>query len=265
MSKNIIEGRCRICGEYGPLSFEHIPPRAAFNNRRVIVANLEHSASLGPDEVVRGTIQQKGSGKYSLCPRCNNNTGSWYGNQFVDWCYQAMQILLKANGKPSLIYLHYVFPLPIIKQIITMFFSVNGERFGKVNQELVDFVLNKEKRYLSPKYRIFVYYNIEGRFRTSGISAIVNVKDPGKISVLSEINFPPFGYIMTFDSDPPDTRLFEITHFSRYEFREWTPMELKLPVLPTHLALPGDYRTKNEIEKQYQENVSRERNLFEKK
>ena len=146
-----------------------------------------------------------------------------------------------------------------------MFFSVNGERFGKVNQELVDFVLNKEKRYLSPKYRIFVYYNIEGRFRTSGISAIVNVKDPGKISVLSEINFPPFGYIMTFDSDPPDTRLFEITHFSRYEFREWTPMELKLPVLPTHLALPGDYRTKNEIEKQYQENVSRERNLFEKK
>ena len=255
------EGFCRICGNFGPLSFEHIPPRAAFNNRPVMVANLDVAMKLGPDEIAKGPIQQRGMGAYTLCYRCNNDTGGWYGKRFVDWCYQGMHILQMAQGKPSLIYINYLFPLSILKQIITMFFTVNGVQFRKANPELVEFVLNKEKMYLSPKYRVFVYYNIEGRFRTVGGAAITNLNKGGKPISLSEISFPPFGYMITFGSNPPDDRLFEIKHFARYDYSEWTPMELKLPVLPTHLAIPGDYRTKDEIDKQYQENMEQEKRM----
>lgn len=69
-------GKCYICGRIGKLSFEHIPPRKAFNERPVIKAQFEELVGLGPDEPITGQIQQRGRGEYTLCPRCNNNTGS---------------------------------------------------------------------------------------------------------------------------------------------------------------------------------------------
>ena len=68
-------------------------------------------------------------GDYTLCEQCNNTTGRWYGARFVDWCYQGMRILQMTNGNPSLLYLNYLFPLPIIKQVVVMLFSINGDQF----------------------------------------------------------------------------------------------------------------------------------------
>ena len=242
-------GKCHLCGMSGELSFEHVPPRKAFNERPVVKAQFEDIIGLGPDEQIRGTIQQRGAGGYTLCPKCNNDTGRWYGVSFIDWCYQGFEILEKTNGKPTLIYLNYLFPLRIIKQIITMFFSVNGSEFGDANPELVKFVLNREQYNLSPKYRFFVYYNTSGRFRFVGASAKVDIHTR-EIITLSEINFPPYGYAMTFGSAPPESRLFEITYFSKYRYKDHVVKAMKLPVLPTHMWFPGDYRTKEEIEKQ---------------
>jgi len=239
-------GKCHICGRIGPLSFEHIPPRKAFNERPVIKAQFEELVGLGPDEPIRGPTQQRGMGEYTLCPRCNNDTGSWYAKDFVDWCYQGFEILLRSKGNPSLVYLNYLIPLRILKQIITMFFSVNGPDFCDANPELVKFVLNRDKKYLSPKYRFFVYYNISSRLRCSGVSARVDINTQN-MCVFSEVNYFPYGYVMTFDSSPPDPRLFEITHFSTYSYNEFKVMTIKLPVLPTHLWFPGDYRTKEQI------------------
>lgn len=242
-----VTGICHICGNFGALSFEHVPPKKAFNNRRVIKVSFEESIALGPEEIVKGPIKQGGIGGHTLCPRCNNLTGHWYGSRFVAWCYQAMNILIRSDGKPSLVYLNYLLPLAILKQIITMFFSVNADTFSKANPELVRFVLNRNAKYLSPKYRFFVYYNTTGKlFRFSEIVGLLNMST-GKTILMSEITYPPFGYLMTIDSDPPDKRLFEITHFSNYGYNEFKVMTLKLPVLPTYLAFPGDYRTKEEI------------------
>jgi hypothetical protein len=60
---------------------------------------------------------------------------------------------------------------------------------------------------------------------------------------LSEITFPPFGYVLTLDSAPLDRRLLEITHFSRYRYDEFRVLELRPPVLDTPTSFPGDYRT----------------------
>ncbi len=204
---------------------------------------------LGPDAVARGPVQQQGAGFYTLCEKCNNVTGHWYGNQFVSWCYQGLEILIRSGGNPSLIYLNHLFPLPIIKQIVTMFLSVNSDKFRIPNEELVRFVLNKETKYLSPKYRFWVYYNSTGRIRTIGGSGMANLYT-GKFSLLSEITYPPFGYVLTINSEPPDNRPVEITHFARYDYNEFVVMPLQLPVLPTYLAIPGDYRTKEQIYKE---------------
>ena len=240
------EGNCCICGIYGPLSFEHVPPRSAFNDKLVVKARFDDVVGLGPDAIIKGKAQQQGAGDYTLCPRCNNNTGSWYGKDFVDWCYQGYEILTRTRGQPSIIYLNYLFPLRIVKQIITMFFSINGSGFADANPELVKFVLNRDFRYISPKYRLFVYFSIGRLARSSGVSALVNINTQ-KTCIFSEMNYFPYGYVLTLNSHPPDRRLIEISHFARFGYKEFAIMELRLPVLPTYLYFPGDYRTKEQI------------------
>lgn len=194
----------------------------------------------------KGTISQRGAGAHTLCGRCNSTTGHWYGSHFVDWCHQGMEVLQRTSGRPSLIYLHYVYPLSIIKQIATMFFSVNTDQFRRANPELEAFVLNRDRKYLPPRYRFFVYFTAEGRSRAVGTSGMLHLGS-GAMHVMTELTYPPYGYLLVFDNSAPDDRLFEITHFARYDYGQFDVMELRLPVLPTHTSFPGDYRSKEQI------------------
>ena len=69
--------------------------------------------------------------------------------------------------------------------------------------------------------------------------------------LFGEINFPPFGYVMTIDSSGPvnpNHTLCEITDFGGYGYNDSRVMNLALPILPTHTYLAGDYSNKREIE-----------------
>lgn len=251
MGRKKVEGVCAICGYTGKLSYEHVPPEKAFNESRVMKARFgEHLVQLGPNRKTKGRIQQRGLGEHSLCGRCNNKTGSWYGAHFVKWCYQGMDILQRCGGKPTLLYLNYLFPLQIIKQIVTMFFTVSNGRVGNAYPYLKKFVLNKEDKYLPPNIRIYVYYNIEGRFRWTGNSLMVDFEEEHpNINDCLEFSFPPFGYYMSCSGmNAPHPEQFEISHFARYGYKEFSIQEMHLPVLPTWSVIPGDYRSREEVD-----------------
>lgn len=253
-----MKGRCHICGEYKKLSFEHIPPKKAFNNRRVVRVKSDDLLELGPDQLPKGRVEQRGSGDYTLCERCNNLTGHWYGEKFVDWCYQAMEILARSRGKPTLYYPYKLYPLRVIKQITTMFLSTNGIDFRDKCPELVEFVLNRNRKYLPPKFRFFIFYNLSSRLRSSGITTAIKDIRFGNIYVFSEITYPPFGYILTIDSEPTEKDFEEISHFANYEYNEFKIQNLQIPVFHIFTWMPGDYRTKEEVLKTYQENIEYE-------
>jgi hypothetical protein len=181
VARKPIQGTCHICGAYGDLSFEHVPPKSAFNDRRIVTVGYETMINLGPYERPSGRIQQRGAGAYTLCASCNNNTGRWYAKDFASWCVQAADVLIKTDFNPKIFTPHYIYPLRVLKQIVTMFFSVNDkDAFRKANTELVEFVLNPKRPYLSPKYRFFLYFNrgdATDRFRYLGISAQVHLEN----------------------------------------------------------------------------------------
>ncbi len=126
-----------------------------------------------------------------------------------------------------------------------MFFSINPLGFADANQELVELVLNRHCRYLSPKYRVFTYYNPSNRFRTMNVAAKLDINietlEVAQTSIFTEISYWPFGYILTLDSPPPDGRLFDITHFSRYEYGQYSMTHLLLPTLPPVSLYPGTF------------------------
>ena len=80
-------GQCWLCGIVGKLSFEHVPPESAFNDQRIFsdsVANILKNRNI--------RISQRGARDYTLCERCNNSTGSWYGD-----------VLYQVDGSPNLV------------------------------------------------------------------------------------------------------------------------------------------------------------------
>jgi hypothetical protein len=256
MAKRRREGVCHLCGEFGPLSFEHVPPAAAFNNGPVIGSPIGTMLEDGFEAPARGKINQRGAGDYTLCERCNNRTGSWYAHEFSRWCRQGTDVLVRSGFKPRLIYLHYVFPLRILKQIITMCFSINTPRWREKHYELEQFVLDRDRRWLHDRYRVFAYYNVDGCYRRVGNSmAMINLKKSTRSIQVTEISHTPFGYVVAVDGTHPDSRLCEITHFQRYEYDEFEVAPLHLPILPTHLPIPLDYRSASEINEQAERSV----------
>jgi len=241
-AKNV-KGICRLCGEYKDLSFEHVPLRSTGNDQRTIKFNLRQALSLHQGERVRGSIEQGGIGFNSLCSKCNSDTDTWYGEAFRKWCRHGMEIMQRSNGQPKLIYVRNIFPLRILKQIVVMFLAINEPTFAKVNINLPAFARNRYEKYLPPRYRFFVCFNNDDFFRYYGVSSKNNA-ETGEIVLMSQISFPPYGYLLTLDSNSPDERLQEITHFSRYGWSETVDFQMKLPVLSGQSVYPGVYNAK---------------------
>ena len=211
-------------------------------------------------------ISQKGLGHYTLCESCNPNTGSWYGTAFIEWAQQSMNILEYTENQPSLYYRFRIFPLRVIKQIACMMFSVNDNEFRLFHQDLVKFVLDKRECHLNPDIKFFAFFNSK-RFRVTGgmvkvktdnfdMNNLVSIEEElkgirAKIEsqhTFSELAFPPLGYVLTFEAEPPDPRLIDISFFAKYHYDDFTTLNLRLPVLPVNSPYPADYRSPEDID-----------------
>lgn len=245
-----MNGTCHICGAQGELTFEHVPPRSAFNRYRILQVDLQDMFSSGNIDKPRGKIQQRGFGAFTLCGSCNNSTGRWYGDAYAKWARQAMGIVIGTRGKPSLMYPFNLFPLRVLKQVVCMFFSVNSPSFQRDQSDLVKFVLNRESREFPPHIRIYAFYTLGARSRAAGVSGLVKGLGTSKwtFRTISEVTFPPFGFVMTLgNQEPLDQRLVDISGFSAFEYKDWrVGISMRLPLMPIYTAYPGDYRTREQ-------------------
>ncbi|SKB63981.1 hypothetical protein [Daejeonella lutea] len=249
-SKGLV-GRCKLCGEERTLTYEHIPPRQSGNKGGFVIVPSDVFLNDPFLENTKGKKFQGGIGYYSLCKDCNSFCGRMYSNAYIDFANQAhyRHFLSDCNytkGDPFIIH-----PLKIIKQVISNFICISTIQYLDTYPDLVEFVRNKESNMLPDKYQIYAYYDLTPkiyRFISDNISY-----NQGVIHKISEIAFPPFGFVLIVDDPgvPVDARLLNITNFKNFPYYKrdiW--ISLRLNILPIALAaLPGDYRPKEEIQK----------------
>ncbi len=246
--------RCHICGIESELTYEHIPARKAFNDTGVLISEMHPESAaeegLNPSNL---KIHQKGMGSYSLCPKCNSDTGGYYGSKFVAFCKKGMQILQASNYRPQLIYMMDFFPLAVIKQISSMFLSINSIDFRDRNVDLAQFVLNRDKKYLPNRYKFYIYFNVGGMHRATPHTTKIDLNkytlENKKTSYMTEISYPPFGYLLTIESDKPSPDIVDITFFANYDFFERKTISMTYPVYATHTIFPSDYRSLEKIKR----------------
>lgn len=243
------EGFCRLCGVYKKLSFEHVPPQSAFNDQQRLLKTMQDALQERPYSRFR-----RGLGKNTLCERCNNLTGGWYGEAFVSWTKQGFDWFDRVKGERMISLPYYIKPLNVLKQCLVMALAMSSEGSLSYHRDLRRFVLNPRQRDLPPDYRIHVYFTMDGQPRFASGMAITKVGEGGGASYIeAEVSLPPFGYAITssvgnYKSLADATGLYEITWFSRYEYNEWTTVHLRIPARETHEPFPLDYRNKTEVE-----------------
>jgi len=231
--------------------------QAAFNSGEYYTMNGLDALQRGLDDRPSGKLKQGGVHYYTLCERCNELTGRWYGNAYKNWAYTGLQHLIAADGNPELFTLHHTCPGRVMKEIICMFLSVNAPEFGDRFPYLRRFVLNKDLRGLPPEVKVYAYYTLSRKLRYAGLTAFGKL--PGRPTYLSEISAAPYGYILTVKSSRPDSRLFDISGLANYGFNQFTDISVRLRNLPVLFPIPGDFRTKSQIEADHAANIASER------
>jgi hypothetical protein len=246
-------GMCRLCGKHKKLSFEHIPPRSAYNNKPLLVP-----AFLGP-----GLVKiRRGLGQQSLCVDCNNNTGGMYGGAFVEWSQQGFDAYtrLKQSGESAITDTFHIKPLNVLKQVIVMSLAMAPVGAVSKNRSLREYVLDKTQRQLPVDDLISVYYSIDGKPRFSAGVGALNISNNSGSFIRAEVALPPFGYLV---SSPMPGRidlsvaqgLCAIGHFADYEYDAYADIELHIPAKETHLQIPADYRTQEQIKEHMERNA----------
>ncbi len=243
-------GVCRVCGDNKNLSFEHVPPRIAFNGNTKYLSvpfddyvKIDNPMKTPP----KGKVVQGGTGYYALCQECNSFLGVNYVNAYERWAKAAFQVISGNQYNHFKCTIRDLEPLKILKQIISMFLTMNNDWYGKAYPELIEFVKDRDNGILPDKFKVFAFLNNEGQMRFSKYT--VSFTPEFGILTSSELVFPPFGYVLTINFPNIINRMTNITNFKTYSFDQKTDLSLEFVKLPTYLPFPLDYRPKEQIEK----------------
>jgi hypothetical protein len=256
LSKKEIIGRCRICGENKKLTFEHVPPHTTFNDYPVrifsgeeVIKQVTDPNTLPWDNTkIKGKIQQKGRGDYYLCGDCNSKTGQWYVPHYSRFVYSIHCALQEAKEKEfgSMgVTLTGMRPLPIFKQIMTLFCDINTGLMG--DDTLKDYLLDKSAtEFNASRYNLYAHIHAGNVERMNGIMALY-MKNYG-IVTLSEIATYPLGFTL-YINKPEEYKPegVEITSFSNFKYEDECDIKIIIPRLESNIWFSGDYRTKEEI------------------
>jgi len=86
-------GTCNICGEHGPLTEDHVPPKGCVRISQVEMKHITHKLSVDT-KPARGRLSQNGVKYRTLCPRCNNSLlGARYDPGLRDFVNQVANCL----------------------------------------------------------------------------------------------------------------------------------------------------------------------------
>ena len=246
-------GICLLCGLEEQLSFEHTPPRAAFNSGPVLEMCtdylLHNTDPLAYLDLPKGKLNQKGSGGYTLCASCNNWTGSKYASHYQDFCQQLMPIAKVTKEGHGVAFEIEFCPLNVLKHIALMYLTSNSETFQKQNNDLVQFVNEPRSVTIPRRFKFWLALTSmeNAKFsRSSGVSGSVDLEN--NIGFLhSEIAYPPLINVLSINSPRPEQRLTKINWFRHYELETKVRLQLSLFALAIASPFPTDYRSEAQV------------------
>ncbi len=252
--------RCRLCGEVRPLTFEHIPPRSAYNRSRATIGGIESWIARDQNPLApagKRSIQQRGSGSYALCEPCNNLAGRLYVPEFTRWTRMGADILFGPKGcgqrfrneeqtAYAQVQMKSCRPARFVKQMVTMLLAMSQPALGDLHPDLRSFARDPDSTGLPSELQLYLalYAGPVVRY-VSGAGALRNIgtDKPVEQHLIFELAYPPFSYILSVDERTPAIETGNISSFANAKIHERANVQLQLIVGYGETPFPIDLRS----------------------
>ncbi|MGY3711482.1 hypothetical protein ACWOAS_11605 [Lactococcus lactis subsp. lactis] len=194
--------KCRLCGKEEKLTFEHVPPKVAFNDQMKKTVRAKDSIDIIVGSKTFDEIDgysRKGQTFKTLCKSCNNFLGAEYVPEYSSLANNLMASYKREGELPKVGTGYYIEipikPLNFLKQVLSMFCSIVSE---EANEEFdfKEFILDKkQKGEFSKKYKVGMYGFVGKTAFMGGPSVSVDMES-GKIHQVVNIEHIPFGFML---------------------------------------------------------------------
>jgi hypothetical protein len=252
------EGTCAICGKHGRLTAEHIPPRRAFNSFPLLAMKMDQAVEQTTGNLPWAVDRPvKDRHVYSLCERCNNRTGSWYGTDYCEFVKMAADSEIPPDKQGNLTFEGR--PAAVAKEAMACLCSTVGPGLAKRHTEIRRLILNNKYRSSHPGFRLWLYLTVGEGGHQTGLATKINASTH-QAQVVAEFSHWPVGWVFSWqDTELPP--LCEITHWLDMEYGRRQVVTITVPRLWTVTGFPLDYRTPEQVAKDYRENIMQQRGL----
>jgi hypothetical protein len=175
-----VVGICRLCGMEKPLTFEHVPPRGAYNR----YPRMRPDTTLFFNNLYKGgpapsmISEPRGAGAYTLCGECNQRCGSRYAQHFIEWSKIWREALDSEPTAQTLQLSVVCMRSRVMRQIIAMMLSASPPWLGLIAKgHLRRFVWSSEVVGLPPEVRVYTALTRSQTQRTMGDQAILRTEE----------------------------------------------------------------------------------------
>jgi hypothetical protein len=139
-------GACNICGEVGPLTEDHTPPKGCVRPTEVELLHITYALSASEPKVKR-SFSQNGVKYRTLCGRCNNKLlGHTYDPYLTAFANGTAALLQSSLYLPSLLAVR-VRPQAIMRSVLGHIAAQGVDRYkkGPHTEEVRDYILDLSK------------------------------------------------------------------------------------------------------------------------
>ena len=198
----IIKGHCLICGQYGKLSIDHVPPQGAVTITKVEqrhICEMMEQKAMG----IKGVPSTNGSKFRTICHRCNSEVLGGVDTEIARVCKQLTVKIQNYFQNPTQIYTTVTVDIDSVKYARAMIGHIlaatsvqdciEPKQTTKYFSPLQDFVLGNDDA-LTDTHDIYYWFYPRDRH----VSAkYVHFYNKGHFAGLSLLAFFPLAFLVT--------------------------------------------------------------------
>lgn len=197
-------GRCRLCGQEKKLTFEHVPPRATFNNtplRRYNGVEVLDNPEDFKNHNLRSQKYNRGSGGYYLCKDCNSFLGSEY-NKTYSFVSNYIACKIDKSATPHTTGIEFLSKElewgRFFRQVMSMFVDISDA--CSYDDRLREYILNPNSMDFDSEKYMLLFYAVND-FRTQNKKLIGNPVIETLQLKFAEITAFPIGFLLLIDEN----------------------------------------------------------------
>ncbi|MDM8313609.1 hypothetical protein [Clostridium cadaveris] len=190
--KRDLIGKCNICGDFGKLTWDHVPPKKSIFFRDIEIVSIFGKYSL---EGYPKIHSQNGNKYRTICEKCNNILGTAYDVDFIYFINQASNNVYINFDKQEEITCK-IKPVKVIKSLFGHLLAAKGDyEESLIDIKMRGYVLNKDM--LLPPLNVFYWFYPFPNIDIVRDLAIAKLDNKESFDIFSMIKMYPVAFIIT--------------------------------------------------------------------